>query len=398
MVKIRSFNENIDIENKNVILRSDFNVPIKNSLIQDETRINLSIPFIQNLLKRRAKVLLISHLGRPKSNKDKSLSLKPVFNYLKKKISNKLYFHSDEITNKTKEKISFLNAGEIIFFENIRLSEGEIKNDDHFAKNLSSIGEIYINDAFSCSHRKQASIHKITKYIKDSYAGPLLMKEVLSINMVLHDKKSPITCIIGGSKISTKIGVIRSLIKKVDNLVIVGAMANNFIKYQNKNVGKSIVEAGVENIIEKINSLAIKSNCKLIIPIDCNASDNINGSSTYKSLDELNNEDIILDIGKNTINLISKTIDDSNTVFWNGPAGYYENKSFSKGTIAIAKKISENTKRKSLISIVGGGDTIAAIKNTGLENSFTHLSTAGGAFLECLEGRELPGIKVLRKN
>ena len=175
-------------------------------------------------------------------------------------------------------------------------------------------------------------------------------------------------------------------------------MANNFIKYQNKNVGKSIVEAGVENIIEKINSLAIKSNCKLIIPIDCNASDNINGSSTYKSLDELNNEDIILDIGKNTINLISKTIDDSNTVFWNGPAGYYENKSFSKGTIAIAKKISENTKRKSLISIVGGGDTIAAIKNTGLENSFTHLSTAGGAFLECLEGRELPGIKVLRKN
>ena len=171
-------------------------MPIKNSLIQDETRINLSIPFIQNLLKRRAKVLLISHLGRPKSNKDKSLSLKPVFNYLKEKIDNKLYFHSDEITNKTKEKISFLNAGEIIFFENIRLSEGETKNDDHFAKILSSIGEIYINDAFSCSHRKQASIHKITKYIKDSYAGPLLMKEVLSINMVLHDKKSPITCTI----------------------------------------------------------------------------------------------------------------------------------------------------------------------------------------------------------
>ena len=396
MVKIRSFNENIDIENKNVILRSDFNVPIKNSLIQDETRINLSIPFIQNLLKRRAKVLLISHLGRPKSNKDKSLSLKPVFNYLKKKISNKLYFHSDEITNKTKEKISFLNAGEIIFFENIRLSEGEIKNDDHFAKNLSSIGEIYINDAFSCSHRKQASIHKITKYIKDSYAGPLLMKEVLSINMVLHDKKSPITCIIGGSKISTKIGVIRSLIKKVDNLVIVGAMANNFIKFKGNKVGKSLVETSSEIIINEIYDKAIENNCEIVTPLDFAVSENTEGKANFRGLNSVNENEIILDIGPKTIKKICDIIDASKTVLWNGPAGYFENKNFTDGTISIADKISNNTGSASLISIVGGGDTLSAIKNSKLDPNFTHLSTAGGAFLEYIEGKNLPGIEVLK--
>ena len=396
MVKIRSFNENVDIENKNVILRSDFNVPIKNNLIQDKTRINLSIPFIQNLLKRRAKVLLISHLGRPKSNKDKSLSLKPVFNYLKEKIDNKLYFHSDEITNKTKEKISFLNAGEIIFFENIRLSEGETKNDDHFAKILSSIGEIYINDAFSCSHRKQASIHKITKYIKDSYAGPLLMKEILSINMVLHDKKSPITCIIGGSKISTKIGVIKSLIKKVDNLVIVGAMANNFIKFKGNKIGKSLVETSSEIIINEIYDKAIEYNCEIVTPLDFAVSENTEGKANFRELNSVKENEIILDIGPKTIKKICNIIDASKMVLWNGPAGYFENKDFADGTISIANKISNNTGSASLISIVGGGDTLSAIKNSKLDPNFTHLSTAGGAFLEYIEGKNLPGIEVLK--
>ena len=396
MVKIRSFNENVDIENKNVILRSDFNVPIKNNLIQDKTRINLSIPFIQNLLKRRAKVLLISHLGRPKSNKDKSLSLKPVFNYLKEKIDNKLYFHSDEITNKTKEKISFLNAGEIIFFENIRLSEGETKNDDHFAKILSSIGEIYINDAFSCSHRKQASIHKITKYIKDSYAGPLLMKEILSINMVLHDKKSPITCIIGGSKISTKIGVIKSLIKKVDNLVIVGAMANNFIKFKGNKVGKSLVETSSEIIINEIYDKAIENNCEIVTPLDFAVSENTEGKANFRELNSVKENEIILDIGPKTIKKICNIIDASKMVLWNGPAGYFENKDFADGTISIANKISNNTGSASLISIVGGGDTLSAIKNSKLDPNFTHLSTAGGAFLEYIEGKNLPGVEVLK--
>ena len=397
MSDLKIFSNKLSVDNKRIIVRLDLNVPIKNSKIEDDTRIKVIEPFLNKLVKDNAKVILLSHLGRPKGKIVAELSMKPIFHYLKDKLINKIFFYQGKIDQKAIETSNNLKGGEVLLFENIRFFKEEEEDEENFAKNLAKLGDIFVNEAFSCSHRKQASIHKITKFI-NSYGGPLLNKEISSIDLLIKNKKKPISCIIGGSKISTKINVLINLIKSSDNLIVVGAMANNFIKYKNKNVGKSIVEAGVENIIEKINSLAIKSNCKLIIPIDCNASDNINGSSTYKSLDELNNEDIILDIGKNTINLISKTIDDSNTVFWNGPAGYYENKSFSKGTIAIAKKISENTKRKSLISIVGGGDTIAAIKNTGLENSFTHLSTAGGAFLECLEGRELPGIKVLRKN
>ncbi len=396
MEKIKSFSDEVNIENKRVILRSDFNVPIINELIQDKTRINQSIPFIENLIKKKAKVLLISHLGRPKNESDLTLSLKPVFNYLQEKIKSKIYFCSEKITDKTKEEISFLNAGEIILFENIRFNKGELKNDDNFAKVLSSMGEIYINDAFSCSHRKQTSVHKITKYIKKSYAGPLLMKEMLTIDMALNNKKKPITCIIGGSKISTKIGVITSLVKKVDNLVIVGAMANNFLKFRGNKVGKSIIESGSEKIIEGIYENAKENNCDIIIPEDFAVSEITEGNANLRDINNLKENEIILDIGPQTIERIKKIIDISKTVLWNGPAGYFENKNFSNGTISIAKKISNNTNKKSLISIIGGGDTISAIKNNVSGLNFTHLSTAGGAFLEYIEGKNLPGIEVLK--
>ncbi len=396
MENIRSFSENLDIENKKVIVRSDFNVPIKNSIIQDKTRINLSIPFIQNLLDKKAKVLLISHLGRPKHIRDKSLSLKPVFSYLQEKIKNKIHFYSDKITQETKEKISFLSSGEIIFFENIRFNEGEITNDEQFAKNLSSFGDIYINDAFSCSHRKQTSIHKITKYMKNSYAGPLFMKEIHSISLILNNIKNPTTCIIGGSKITTKLGVITSLIKKVDNLVIVGAMANNFIKFEGNNVGNSLIETGAEKLIKKIYNLADQNDCQITIPIDFAVSETSDGDVNFRDLKDVMDNEIILDIGPKTIEKIIKIIDVSKTVLWNGPAGYFENQNFSKGTVSIAEKISNNTNKSTLISIVGGGDTISAIKNNAMDVNFTHLSTAGGAFLEYIEGKNLPGVEVLK--
>ena len=396
MEKIRSFNDNIDIKNKRVILRSDFNVPIINDVIQDKTRINLSIPFIQNLLKKQAKILLISHLGRPKNDQDSNFSLKPVYEYLKKKIENKVYFFSEKITNKTKDKLSFIKNGEIIFFENIRLNKGEIKNDENLAKDLSSLCEVYINDAFSCAHRKQTSIHKITKYVKNSYAGPLFMKEIHSIDMVLNNKKSPTTCIIGGSKISTKLGVINSLINKVDNLIIVGAMANNFIKFKGNKVGKSLVESGSEKIVQKIYNNFDRGNCKIVTPFDFVVSSSTDGEATLKDLNEVSENEIILDIGPKTIERISNIIDISKTVLWNGPAGYFENQNFSNGTISLAKKISNITSKNSLISIVGGGDTISCIKNYKLNVNFTHLSTAGGAFLEYIEGKNLPGIEVLK--
>ena len=397
MSDLKIFSDSIQIDNKRVIVRLDLNVPIKNFKIEDDTRIRVVIPFLNKLLKKKAKVILITHLGRPKGKVVPELSLNPIFDYFKKNLKEKIYFYQNDMDNNAVEASNKLASGEVLLFENIRFFKEEESNEESFAKKLASLGDIFINEAFSCSHRKQASIHKITKFI-DSYGGPTLEKETHSIDLILKNKKRPVTCIIGGSKVSTKINILSSLSINADNIVIVGAMANNFLKFNGLNVGASLVEKDSESIVKNIIATAEKNKCNIIIPIDCNTSTNADGSSIYKSLDDVGSEDMILDIGKKTIELINKTIDSSNTVFWNGPAGYYENKNFSVGSELIAKKIAKNTKSKSLISIVGGGDTVAAIKNTGLEKVFTHLSTAGGAFLESLEGKELPGIQVLKKN
>jgi len=394
---LKIFSNDIPVNGKRVIVRLDLNVPINNSKIEDSTRIKIVEPFINKLIENKAKIILLSHLGRPKGKVVPELSLKPIFNYLEKKLNGKMYFYQEKIDSKAVAASNKLKPGEVLLIENIRFFKEEESDEEDFAKNLGKLGDLFVNEAFSCSHRKQASIHKITKFI-DSYGGPILEKEIQSIDLIIKNKKKPVTCIIGGSKVSTKINILSSLLENADNLVIVGAMANNFLKFKGVNVGASLIEKGSENTVKNINTLAEKNKCKLIIPVDCNTSSNVNGDPVYKSLKDMGSEDMILDIGKNTMDLINKTIDSSNTVFWNGPAGYYENKNFSTGSLSIAKKIAENTKSKSLISIVGGGDTVAAIKNTGLENVFTHLSTAGGAFLECLEGKELPGIKVLTKN
>ena len=397
MSDLKIFSENKTVSNKRVIVRLDLNVPIKDSKIEDYTRITAIEPFINKLIKDKAKIILLTHLGRPKGKVVPELSLKPILNYLEKKLNGNIHFYKDKINDKAVDISNKLKPGETLLIENIRFFKEEENDDETFAKNLSKLGDIFINEAFSCSHRKQASIHKITKFI-DSYGGPILKKEIESINLIIKNKKKPVTCIIGGSKVSTKINILSSLLENAENLIIIGAMANNFLKFKGVNIGASIVEKGSENTVKNIYDLAEKNKCNIIIPLDYNTSSNLNGDPVYKSLKDIGSKDMILDIGKNTIDLINETIDKSNTVFWNGPAGYYENENFSTGSICIAKKIAENTNSKSLISIVGGGDTIAAIKNTSLENSFTHLSTAGGAFLESLEGKELPGIKVLKKN
>ena len=396
MGKIKYFSENLDIQNKTIILRLDLNVPLNEKEIQDTTRILLNLPFLKNLIKKKAKVIIVSHLGRPKGIKDNKLSLAPVYKFLKKQLETNVYFFMGDINEETKSKFSYLKEGEVILLENIRFFEGENKNDDKFAKKLASLGDIYINDAFSCCHREQASIHKIAKYIKESYGGPLLKKEVDAINTLIQNKKEPITCVIGGSKISTKINVITNLIKNVDNIIIVGAMANNFLTFKGFKVGKSLIEKDAKKIIDAIYIEAKKYNCNIFIPEDCNVSTDFEGSGKTKKQDSIDENEIILDIGPKTIKNIEKIIDQSNTVLWNGPAGYFENKYFAIGTLAIAKKISENTAKKSLISILGGGDTVSAINKSKDKFAFTHLSTAGGAFLEFLEGKDLPGLNVLK--
>ena len=396
MNKIRYYSENLDIKNKTVILRLDLNVPLKEKKIQDFTRITLSLPFLEHLSKKKAKIIIISHLGRPKGLKINELSLIPVFKFLKTQLKSNLFFFMGDIDENTKNKCSYLKEGEIMLLENIRFFQGESEDDDQLAQKLASLGDIYINDAFSCSHRKQASVHKIAKYIKESYAGPLLKKEVEAINLVVKNKKKPVTCIIGGSKISTKINVISNLIKNVDNIVIVGAMANNFLSFEGFEVGKSLIEENSDKIISEIYAKAEQNSCKIIIPEDCKVSHNFEGNSATKRKNDIETNDIILDIGPQTIKVIENIIDKSSTVLWNGPAGYFENKNFSTGTLAIANKISINTSGKSLISILGGGDTISALNKSDEKFTFTHLSTAGGAFLEFLEGKDLPGLEVLK--
>jgi phosphoglycerate kinase len=396
MIGIQYFPQDLDIEEKRVIVRLDLNVPLKNNKIQDYTRILLTLPFLKDLVKKKAKIIIVTHLGRPKGIKSSSMSLLPIYKYLKEKIKTNIYFFTGEINNETKEKSSHLKSGEILLLENIRFFKGETENDEIFAKIIASLGDIYINDAFSCSHRKQASIHKITEYIKSSFAGPLLEREVKSIDLIIKDKKKPITCIIGGSKISTKIGVISNLMKNVDNILIVGAMANNFLRYNGLEVGKSLIEEKSQKIVKKIYKEAENYSCKIIIPEDYSVSKSFEGLPTLKNKNELSKDDIILDIGTKTIKTIEDIIDKSNTVLWNGPAGFFENKNFAYGTNCIAKKISKNTVDKSLMSVLGGGDTISAINKIEEKLTFTHLSTAGGAFLEYLEGKDLPGLSVLK--
>ncbi len=394
MSNLKIFSDKLDISNKRIIVRLDLNVPINNFKIEDNTRIKIIEPFINKLIEKKAKIILISHLGRPKGKIVKEMSLKPIFDYLQINLRGKISFYQGEINNDAVNASKSLMPGEVLLIENIRFFEEEENDDENFAKNLSKLGDFYINEAFSCSHRKQASLHKITKYI-NSYGGPLLEKEIQSINLILKNKKKPVTSIIGGSKVTTKIKILLNLIQNTNNIIIVGAMANNFLKFKGFNVGLSLLEKGTEKIIEDIYTSARKNKCNIIIPLDCIVSNDLNGSPKLKSINEITSEDMVLDIGKKTVDLINKTVENSKTVFWNGPAGYFENKDFSGGTIAIAKKIAENSQSKSLISIVGGGDTLAAIKNTDYQKLFTHLSTAGGAFLESLEGKQLPGVKVL---
>ena len=396
MDEINFFPKNLDIQNQKVILRLDLNVPIKDKTIQDDTRISLCLPFINKLIKKKAKIIIISHLGRPKGVKDPELSLIPVYKYLKKSLRTNVYFFIGDLDDEVQNKFSHLKEGEIVLLENIRYYKEENDNDENFSKKLGSLGDIYVNDAFSCSHRKQASIHNITNFVKKSYAGPLLKKEIDAINLVIQNKKKPVTCIIGGSKISTKINVITNLIKKVNNLIIVGAMANNFFVYKNLKVGKSLIEENTQEIIKTIYKKAEENKCEILIPEDCMIGTSFTGTGKNKDLNAVEENEIILDIGLKTIKNIVQIIDQSNTILWNGPAGYFENISFMTGTLSIAEAISKNTIEKSLISILGGGDTLAAINKSKNKLSFTHLSTAGGAFLEYLEGKDLPGLSVLK--
>ncbi len=390
---MKNIEDQENLAGKIALLRLDLNVPLKNKDILDETRIDKIIPVINFLLNRKTKVLVISHVGRPKGKKNHDLSLKPICLNIEKKIKKKIKLITSNLYEITKDKL-FTQKEEIIFLENIRFYREEEINDSKFAKQIASLGDFYVNDAFSCSHRDHASVSKITKFLP-SFAGLQLQSEINALKKITSDIESPITCIIGGSKISTKIGLIKNLTNKLDNLVFVGGMANNILNFKGFKIGKSIKEDNCNNIIDDIFMNAEKNRCKIYYPEDVRVGKNFDSHSEIKSLKDISKEDIILDIGPKTVEKIKKIIENSRTVFWNGPAGYFENENFENGSLQICKIIENNTKNNSLYSVVGGGDTIAVINKTGGLNNFNFVSTAGGAFLEYLEGKELPGIKAL---
>ena len=397
MGKLKALEKSLNLAEKRVILRLDLNVPIVNGEVTDKSRISKIIPVIKELINKKAKIIIISHLGRPEGKIDQKLSLKPIAQILEALLNSKIHFLNLNNGPQVVEKSNKIKSGEVLLLENLRFNKEEELNTESFARKLSEIGDIYINEAFSCSHRAHASVCEITKHI-DSYAGKLLKEEVNTIKMLTDNAKKPVLCIIGGSKISSKIGILNNLAKKVENIAVVGAMANNFVMYEGYNIGKSLFEKNQEKQLQDIKKKCEINNCNLIIPEDVIVSKNPNIKGQLKTLDKIEDTDLILDIGKKTIENICKKIDVSKTVLWNGPAGYFEVEEFSLGSNKIAEKITENTKNKSLVSIAGGGDTVAAINKFGCYNGFSYISTAGGAFLELLEGKILPGIKVLEIN
>ncbi|MDA8997215.1 phosphoglycerate kinase [bacterium] len=391
---MRNIQDETNLNQKKVLLRLDLNVPLENGKITDTTRIDKILPTINFLLKGEAKIIILSHVGRPNGKIVNEFSLKPICEDLKNKLNENIRLVSKNIKEIKSTDLFNKQDEKIVILENIRFYEEEEKNDNGFAKHLASLADIYVNDAFSCSHRAHASIFEITKFIP-SYAGLQLNLEIDALSKITSEIQRPITCIIGGSKISSKINIIKNLIAKFDNIIIVGGMANNILKYKKCEIGKSIQEDNCDKIIEEIFSLSKKENCKIIYPVDVAVGKNLDGSAEIKEINNISKDELILDIGPKTIKAIDLLIEESSTILWNGPAGYFENPNFAKGSIEIAKKIIEKNKNNTIYSVAGGGDTVSLLNSIEAISDFNFVSTAGGAFLEYLEGKELPGIKAL---
>tara|TARA_B100000131_G_scaffold174337_1_gene168426 strand:- start:127 stop:1317 length:1191 start_codon:yes stop_codon:yes gene_type:complete len=389
--------QNLNLKGKKVLLRVDLNVPMKNGAITETSRIEKIIPTIKFLSEKQAKIIILSHIGRPKGNVVKGMSLEPISKKLSSLINKEVIFNNKTVDQVKISEVENIKNCSIMMLENIRFNKGEETNDEKFSKDISKLGDIFVNDAFSVSHRSHASVEGVTKFIPSFY-GLQIAEEIKALKRITSEIKKPVTLIIGGSKISTKIRIINNLIKKFNNIIIVGGMANTLLKHTGSNIGRSICEHDCADLIKEILKNSKMYNCSITYPIDVVVSKSVEGIGKNKDINDIKEDDIILDIGMKTIDKIKKIIDDTNTVLWNGPAGYFENPNFQNGTSKILEIISNKTKNDKIFSVAGGGETVAAIKKFNKLNSFTFVSTAGGAFLEYLEGKTLPGIKALNKN
>ena len=394
------YQKDLVAKNKNILVRVDLNVPIIKKKIIDNTKIVRLKKTIKDLSKKNNKIFLISHLGRPKGKKVNKYSLKPLTRELEKMIkSKKIHFINNYKNTNIKKMINNMKFGEICLFENIRFYKQEEKNDKNFSKKLSKHFHYYINDAFSASHRKHSSIVSIANYLP-SFCGFLFTKEILALKNNLKKPIRPSIAIIGGFKISTKIGLLKNLAKKLDYLIIGGGMANTFLAAKGYDLGNSYIERKYFNEIKKIEKISKKNNCKIILPIDVVTSNKLISKNKVRKtlIENINKDQSVFDIGQATCRAIKKVLINGNTILWNGPLGAFEYKPFNKSTLEIGKYISHIMKKNNPIIIVGGGDTLASLKKIKVINKITYASTSGGAFLEWIEGKKLPGITALEKN
>ena len=388
----------LDVRGKRVIVRADLNVPVKDGKVSDATRLERILPGLQDLAKRGARVVVISHFGRPKGGPDARYSLKVVADKLGELLARDVVFADDCVGEAAERAVAGLRPGGIAVLENLRFHRGEEQNDPALAKRLAALGDLYVNDAFSAAHRAHASTDAVT-HLLPAYAGPLLMEEVQALVRVLESPERPTAAVIGGAKVSSKIDVLTHLADKVDWLIIGGAMANTFFLAEGVEIGRSLAEPDHTRTALQIMHAAKERHCEVILPHDFVVAPKLEAGAFARVVVTLETPSdlMILDVGPKTVAHYGEIIGRSRTLLWNGPLGAFEVAPFGEGTFGLARQAASLTKSGKLVSVAGGGDTLAALNAAGVTDLFTYVSTAGGAFLEWLEGRELPGIAALTR-
>jgi len=395
MARYRTIDD-LDVAGKRVLVRVDFNVPMKDGAITDATRIERALPTIQELSKKGAKVLLLSHFGRPKGKADPEMSLKPVAKALEKFLGGPVEFAEDCVGDAAKKTVKRMLDGDVAVFENTRFHAGEEKNDPEFAKALAENGDVYVNDAFSAAHRAHASTEGVA-HLLPSAAGRAMERELDYLKAALSAPVRPMMAVVGGAKVSTKIELLVNLVGKADILAVGGGMANTFLFAKGISVGKSLCEPDLADTAREIMTQASAKGCEIILPVDVVVAKEFKEGADreVKAADAVGADDMILDLGPDTVNLIAEKIEAAKTLVWNGPLGAFEIKPFDTATVEAARYAAKRVKDDGLVAVAGGGDTVAALSAAGVEDDFTYVSTAGGAFLEWLEGKTLPGVAAL---
>jgi phosphoglycerate kinase len=393
----RTLDDMGDIAGKRVLVRVDLNVPVKDGQVTDDTRIERVKPTILELAERGAKVILLAHFGRPKSGPEAEFSLRQIVPAVKAVMGKEIRFADDCVGEPAEKSIAGMNDGDILLLENTRFHKEEEKNDPDFTKKLAANGDLYVNDAFSAAHRAHASTEGLARHMP-AFAGRTMQAELEALEKGLGAPKKPVLAIVGGAKVSSKIDLLMNLVTKVDMLVIGGGMANTFLAARGTDVGQSLCEHDLAATAKQIMTQAVQSGCAIVLPVDAAVASEFKEGAAMDIVDieAVPADRMILDIGPKSVEVVKQKIAQASTVVWNGPLGAFEIKPFDRGTVAAAKFAAEQTKDGVLISVAGGGDTVAALNAAGAAGDFTYVSTAGGAFLEWMEGKALPGVEVLK--